>query len=70
MELKDYRDQLDRIDGQLLSPFKERVERVKSIGDCKKEHNTPVRGAGRERETICRVTDLGDQELQEYTKIL
>ena len=42
MELKDYRDQLDRIDGQLVSLFKERMETVKSIADYKKEHNTPV----------------------------
>ena len=70
MELKDYRDQLDRIDGQLVSLFKERMETVKSIADYKKEHNTPVLAAGREREILYRVTGLCGEELQEYTKIL
>ena len=70
MELKDYRDQLDRIDGQLVSLFKERMETVKSIADYKKEHNTPVLAAGREREILYRVTGLGGEELQEYTKLL
>ena len=70
MELKDYRDQLDRIDGQLVSLFKERMETVKSIADYKKEHNTPVLAAGREREILYRVTGLCGEELQEYTKLL
>ena len=70
MELKDYRDQLDRIDGQLVSLFKERMETVKSIADYKKEHNAPVLAAGREREILYRVTGLCGEELQEYTKLL
>ena len=42
MELKDYREQLDRIDDQLAALFKQRMETVKQVADYKKEHNTPV----------------------------
>ena len=70
MELKDYREQLDRIDDQLAALFKQRMETVKQVADYKKEHNTPVLAAGRERDILYRVTGLCGEELQEYTKIL
>ena len=70
MELKDYREQLDRIDDQLAALFKRRMETVKQVADYKKEHNTPVLNAGRERDILYRVTGLCGEELQEYTKIL
>ncbi|MCI8758923.1 MAG: bifunctional chorismate mutase/prephenate dehydratase [Oscillospiraceae bacterium] len=70
MELKDYREQLDQIDDQLAALFKRRMETVKQVADYKKEHNTPVLAAGRERDILYRVTGLCGEELQEYTKIL
>ncbi len=70
MELSDYRNQLDQIDGQLVALFKQRMETVKQVADYKREHNTPVLAAGREREILYRVTGLCGEELQEYTKIL
>ena len=70
MELKDYREQLDRIDDQLAALFKQRMETVKQVADYKREHNTPVLNAGRERDILYRVTGLCGEELQEYTKIL
>ena len=70
MELKDYREQLDQIDDQLTALFKRRMETVRQVADYKKEHNTPVLNAGRERDILYRVTGLCGEELQEYTKIL
>ena len=63
MELKDYREQLDQIDDQLAALFKQRMETVKNVADYKKEHNTPVLAAGREREILYRVTGLCGEEL-------
>ena len=70
MELKDYRDKLDRIDDQMAALFKERMETVREVADYKREHNTPVLASGRERDILYRVTGLCGGELEEYTKIL
>lgn len=70
MDLQDYRNQLDQIDDQLVALFKQRMETVKLVADYKREHNTPVLAAGRERDILYRVTGLCGEELQEYTKIL
>ena len=70
MELKDYRDKLDRIDDEMAALFKERMETVREVADYKREHNTPVLASGRERDILYRVTGLCGGELEEYTKIL
>lgn len=70
MDLQDYRNQLDQIDDQLVALFRQRMETVRQVADYKKEHNTPVLAAGRERDILYRVTGLGGEELQEYTRIL
>ena len=70
MDLQDYRAQLDQIDDQLVSLFKQRMETVKNVADYKKEHNLPVLASGRERDILYRVTGLCGPELEEYTKIL
>ena len=70
MELKDYRDKLDRIDDQMAALFRERRETVREVADFKREHNTPVLASGRERDILYRVTGLCGGELEEYTKIL
>ena len=68
MNLQDYRAQLDQIDDQLAALFKQRMETVKNVADYKKEHNTPVLAASRERDILYRVTGACGEELQEYTK--
>ncbi|MBD5162931.1 MAG: bifunctional chorismate mutase/prephenate dehydratase [Oscillibacter sp.] len=70
MDLQDYRNQLDQIDDQLAALFRQRMETVRQVADYKKEHNTPVLNAGRERDILYRVTGACGEELQEYTKIL
>jgi len=70
MELQDYRVRLDQIDDQIVALFKQRMETVRQVADYKKEHNTPVLNAGRERDILYRVTGECGEELQEYTKIL
>ena len=70
MDLKDYRNQLDTIDDQMAALFKQRMEIVRKVADYKKETNTPVMAAGREREILYRVTGLCGEDLEEYAKIL
>ena len=70
MDLQDYRAQLDQIDDQIVSLFTQRMETVRNVADYKKEHNTPVLHAGRERDILYRVTGACGEELQEYTRIL
>ena len=66
MELKDYRDRLDRIDGAIIDLFKERMETVSMIAHYKKENGLPILAAGREAEILERIRTLSGEELAPY----
>lgn len=70
MELKEYREQLDRIDAQLIALFRERMETVERIAEYKKEHGMPVLAPGRETEILARVRSLSGEELAPYAATL
>ena len=52
MDLQNYREEIDRVDGELLRLFTERMDIVHKIAEYKKEHNLPVLDAVREREKL------------------
>ncbi len=66
MDLKNYRDQLDAIDAEIVVLFKKRMETVMGIAAYKKEHDLPVLAAGREQEILDRVGSLSGEELAPY----
>jgi chorismate mutase/prephenate dehydratase len=56
MELKEYRDQIDKIDVQIAELFEKRMDASAGISKYKKEHNIGVVDSGREKEVIENVT--------------
>ena len=70
MEIKDLRNEIDKIDGELTALFKKRMETAAEIAAYKKENNLPVFNKEREREVLNTVTDGMPSELQGYTKTL
>ncbi len=47
-DMKKLREQIDRIDKQILKLYEERMDVVKAIGEYKMENNLPVYDAARE----------------------
>ena len=70
MDIKDLRNEIDRIDGELTKLFKERMETASEIAKYKKENNMAVFNKEREREVLNSVTENMPAELQGYTKTL
>ena len=70
MDIKELRNEIDRIDGELTKLFKERMETAAEIAKYKKENNMPVFNKEREREVLNSVTEGMPSELQGYTKTL
>lgn len=70
MDIKELRNDIDRIDGELTKLFKERMETAAEIAKYKKENNMPVFNKEREREVLNCVTEGMPSELQGYTKTL
>lgn len=70
MNMQDYREQIDRIDAQLLDLFAKRMEVARLIGEYKEANGLAVRDPERERQKILSVLDNTPEELREYTPLL
>ena len=67
MELKNYRDQLDRIDSQILSLFSERMAISGEIAQWKQENGMPVLDVRREKEKLRTMEEKSPADLGEYS---
>ena len=70
MELKDYRDQIDQIDDEIVRLFQQRMDVAAQIAEYKKEHDLPILQAGREREKLADLSGKTREELQSYLRVL
>jgi len=66
MDLKYYREKIDKIDNDLLQLFKERMDTCRSIALYKKEHDLPVLNKERERELLDAIAEKTEEELRPY----
>lgn len=70
MSLLEYRNQIDKLDAELLKLFEERMKLAKNIADYKKANNMAVLDSGREREKLAAITDMASPDMTEYDRNL
>ena len=70
MELKDYRNQIDRIDDEIVRLFQQRMDVAAEIGEYKKEHGLKTLDASRERKKSAEMVSKTRADLQNYTSFL
>ena len=70
MDLTQLREEIDRIDSELVDLFCQRMEITAKVADYKKEHNLPIAHPSREQEVLKRVANLSGTELEDYTRVL
>ena len=66
MDLLDYRNELDGLDGELLRLFCRRMEIAAKIGAYKKEHGLPVLDPARERQILLKIAEQSPEGMGEY----
>lgn len=70
MDISNARNDIDKIDNELVELIKKRMEIVKDVAQYKQDNSLPVFDKSREREILNRVADLSGDELANYTQIL
>lgn len=68
--LEELRQDIDRIDTELVNLFTERMRLSASVADWKRTAGKPVGDAARERALLSRVSSLAGEEFEEYTRVL
>ena len=70
MDLNEIRENINRVDDQLVKLFVERMELAGQVAAYKKEHNLPIFVPAREREILKKVSELAGPEFGRYTRLL
>ena len=70
MDLKDYRNQIDEIDDELVRLFAKRMEVSAQIADFKKANGLPIYVPAREREILQEVAEKAGPDMANYTRVL
>ncbi|MBO7147406.1 MAG: chorismate mutase [Lentisphaeria bacterium] len=69
-DLKAARQEIDKIDNELLQLFLKRMELGERIGKYKQENGLPIENPEREREILLHIWDSADPEMRSYACIL
>ena len=70
MDLKELRQEIDKIDDEMVRLFGDRMEVAARIADCKKENNIPILQPSRERAKLQEVADKAGPDMANYTRVL
>lgn len=70
MQLNELRNEIDKVDDQLVQLFVERMNLSAQIADYKKENKMPIYVPSREREKLQNVANLAGTEMDNYTRVL
>ncbi len=70
MDINDLRNDIDKIDKELVALIGKRMETAAKIGQYKRENNLPVYDPARERELFSKVGELAGEEFSSYTRVL
>ena len=70
MELKEYREQINEIDQELVRLFVARMRLSEKVAEYKKEHNLPIYVPAREREILQDVAEKAGPDMANYTRVL
>ncbi len=70
MHINDLRNEIDKVDRQLVDLFVERMNLSAQIADFKKENNLPIYVPTREREKLQNVAEQAGAEMDNYTRVL
>ncbi len=70
-DLKQYREQLDSIDLEIIKLFEKRMSIIKDVAKYKKENNLPILDETREKMMLQKnLKKLNNAELKEYYKAI
>lgn len=70
MNLSELRDQIDRIDNELVRLFTARMDIAAQVADYKKANNLPIYVPARERAILQDVAEKAGPEMANYTRVL
>ena len=69
-ELKDIREEIDRIDDGIIDLFMRRMDCAEHVASYKAAHHMPVLDKSRERDLLAKVAERVPHEMRSYIEVL
>lgn len=69
-DMEKYREQIDKIDAQILALFEERLDCTADIARYKAAHGLPILDRARERQKLARVAEASRPTYRDYNQVL
>ncbi len=70
MDIKQCRSEIDRIDTELVSLFKRRMDVALDVAKYKGEHGLPIQDPARERQVMAQAAERAGEDLERYAKVV
>lgn len=70
LNLTELREEINKIDEDIVELFKRRMDIAASVAEYKKEHSLPVLDAAREEALLERISQMAGDELGSYARTL
>ncbi len=70
MELNEIRNDIDKVDQQLVALFLERMKLSAQVADYKKENNLPIHVPTRERQKLQEIAAQSGTDMENYSRVL
>ncbi len=70
MDIKELREDIDRINAEIVKLFTERMQLSEKVAEYKIANKLPVRDTERERQLLNKVSDLAGEDMSAYTRVL
>lgn len=70
MSIDQYRQEIDKIDGELVKLFNARMDVVRKVAEYKKETGAALYDGERERKLIAKAAEASQEEFELYTRVL
>ncbi|MGN0452440.1 MAG: bifunctional chorismate mutase/prephenate dehydratase [Ruminococcus sp.] len=70
MSIEQYRQEIDKIDAELVKLFNKRMDTVKKVAEYKKETGTALYDGERERQLIAKAAEASPEDTELYTRVL
>ena len=70
VDLQDLREEINKIDREIVDLYRKRMETAEAIGEWKRENGVPVYDPGRERQLLDKVAELAGEEHENGVRAL
>ncbi len=70
MSIENYRQEIDRIDEELVELFSKRMDVVRKVAEYKMESGAPLYDGERERQLIAKAAERSKEDVELYTRVL